>query len=296
MQKLQLVVTICFPAVCLALLTGSDYTEGVETVGPVTALEILAEFPGENLQPLLQFRDWSVRTRGELGAGLGMPVGNKTREKLLKLKLPLSFPSETVVTAYLQPAVDQSEENFSWAVPNLVAARDFARERFGWDKLKIDRLLSPVVNALGARQEGRQTTLDRFVTTSRLTLPEKGLAATSKRVGEAIRKVKGIKSPEKPVVKKPIKKASKKSEVKSGTESPTVSLIAQSCGVVINPSRDDLVLQKMEREAKAKEAKEKAAEIFQKSRKVKAAKIKKKFKRPKRVELPGHNLSESDSD
>ena len=24
--------------VCLALLTGSDYTEGVETVGPVTAM------------------------------------------------------------------------------------------------------------------------------------------------------------------------------------------------------------------------------------------------------------------
>ena len=44
---------LCSPAVCLALLTGSDYTEGVETVGPVTALEILAEFPGENLQPLL---------------------------------------------------------------------------------------------------------------------------------------------------------------------------------------------------------------------------------------------------
>ena len=38
--------------VCLALLTGSDYTEGVETVGPVTAMEILAEFPGEGLTPL----------------------------------------------------------------------------------------------------------------------------------------------------------------------------------------------------------------------------------------------------
>ena len=257
-------------------------------------MEILAEFPGENLQPLLQFRDWSVRTRGELGAAVGMPVGNKTREKLLKLKLPESFPSETVAAAYLSPAVDHSDERFSWAVPNLVAARDFAQERFGWDKLKIERLLTPVVRALESRQEGRQTTLDRFITTSRLSLPEKGLAATSKRVGEAIRKVKGIKSPEKPADKSSTekKKASKKNEPKT----PTVSLIAQSCGIVINPSRDDLVLQKMEREARAKEAKEKAAEIFQKSRKVKAAKIKRKFKRPKRVELSGHGLSESDSD
>ena len=43
--------------VCLALLTGSDYTEGVETVGPVTAMEILAEFPGEGLRPL-QVKFW----------------------------------------------------------------------------------------------------------------------------------------------------------------------------------------------------------------------------------------------
>ena len=295
MVVVMMVIIVCCNAVCLALLTGSDYTEGVETVGPVTAMEILAEFPGEDLQPLLQFRDWSARTRGELGAAVGMPVGNKTREKLLKLKLPVSFPSDTVVAAYLHPAVDQSEEKFSWAVPNLVAARDFAQERFGWDKLKIERLLTPVVRALESRQEGRQTTMDRFITSSRLTLPEKGLAATSKRVGEAIRKVKGIKSPEKPAAKNPTerKKVSKK---KSEPKTPTVSLIAQSCGIVISPSRDDLVLQKMEREARAKEAREKAAEIFQKSRKVKAAKIQKKFKRPKRVELSGHGLSESDSE
>ena len=43
--------------VCLALLTGSDYTEGVETVGPITAMEILAEFPGEGVRPL-QVKFW----------------------------------------------------------------------------------------------------------------------------------------------------------------------------------------------------------------------------------------------
>ena len=36
--------------VCVALMTGSDYTEGVEIVGPVTALEVLAEFPGEGIK------------------------------------------------------------------------------------------------------------------------------------------------------------------------------------------------------------------------------------------------------
>ena len=36
----------------LALLCGSDYTEGVSGVGTVSALEMLAEFPGEGLESL----------------------------------------------------------------------------------------------------------------------------------------------------------------------------------------------------------------------------------------------------
>ncbi len=44
--------------VLLAMLTGSDYTDGVEGVGPVTALEILAEFPGDGLEPLIQLKAW----------------------------------------------------------------------------------------------------------------------------------------------------------------------------------------------------------------------------------------------
>ena len=314
--------------VCLALLTGSDYTEGVETVGPVTAMEILAEFPGDGLAPLQQFAAW----RGRVGAGLGGEVvGSRAREKLRRLQLPASFPSLAVQAAYLQPSVDTSTQPFSWAVPNLVAVRsapvfmlgpfislvyrDFAREKFGWDRAKIDRLLSPVVRALDSRlaRGKNQSTLDTFVTSARVKLPDKGLAASSKRVEEAIRKVRGLKSPEKPkpVAKSKDQVASKKSnnrinpKKKSAQPSASitktekaeeVSLIARSCGVVIAPSKDDIVLQKIEREKKAQEAKERAAEIFKKSQKAKQNKIQKKFKRPKRVELDGHGLSESDSD
>ena len=42
--------------VCMVLMTESDYTEGIETVGPVTALEDLAEFPGDGLKPLHDFK------------------------------------------------------------------------------------------------------------------------------------------------------------------------------------------------------------------------------------------------
>ena len=301
-------------SVNLALLTGSDYTEGVETVGAVTAMEVLAEFPGDGLKPLEDFKAWSTR----VGPDIGMPVGSKTREKLRRLKLPPSFPSQAVVTAYLRPSVDESKESFTWAVPNLVAVRDFARERFGWDRSKIDRLLSPVVRALDTRQDARQATLENFFTSARVKLPEKGLVSTSRRVEEAIRKVRGIKSPEKPKHDAKVKSKGKSIQVTKPKKAsnvehsdPTivnkpsarvgkeveVSLIAQSCGIVIAPSKDDVILQKLEREKKAKEAKERAAEIFKKSQKAKQTKMQKKFKRPKRLELSdGHGLSESDSD
>ena len=40
----------------LALLCGSDYTEGIQGVGPVTAMEILLEFSGEGLEGLLALK------------------------------------------------------------------------------------------------------------------------------------------------------------------------------------------------------------------------------------------------
>merc|ERR1712096_292609 len=105
------------------------------------------------------------------------------------------------------------------------------------------------------------------------------------------------------IVKKNVKKNQTTAEPVTAVETTTsnvedseVSLIAQSCGFVVAPSKDDIIMQKLEREKKAKENKEKAAEIFKKSQKAKKLKIQKKFKRPKRVELRGHGLSESDSE
>ncbi|OWF36370.1 DNA repair protein complementing XP-G cells-like [Mizuhopecten yessoensis] len=39
----------------IALLCGSDYTLGVQRVGPVSALATMAEFPGEGIQGLVDF-------------------------------------------------------------------------------------------------------------------------------------------------------------------------------------------------------------------------------------------------
>lgn len=40
----------------LAYLMGSDYTEGIPSVGYVSAMEILNEFNGHGLEPLMNFK------------------------------------------------------------------------------------------------------------------------------------------------------------------------------------------------------------------------------------------------
>ena len=42
--------------IVLAYLLGSDYVEGVEGVGVVSAMELLRDFPGDRLEPLRKFR------------------------------------------------------------------------------------------------------------------------------------------------------------------------------------------------------------------------------------------------
>ena len=48
----------------IAMLTGSDYTEGIHDIGPVTSMEVLAEFPGNGIDPLLQFSQWWKEIKG----------------------------------------------------------------------------------------------------------------------------------------------------------------------------------------------------------------------------------------
>lgn len=49
--------------VTFANLTGSDYTTGLSGVGYVTAMEIMAEFPGEGDEGLVRFREWWLKVQ-----------------------------------------------------------------------------------------------------------------------------------------------------------------------------------------------------------------------------------------
>ena len=72
----------------LAYLLGSDYTEGLGGVGPVVAMELVKEFPGED--GLEKFVEWWKKVQsGRDGKGEST---NKFRKSFVSLPFPPSYP------------------------------------------------------------------------------------------------------------------------------------------------------------------------------------------------------------
>ncbi|XP_029652484.1 DNA repair protein complementing XP-G cells homolog isoform X1 [Octopus sinensis] len=128
----------------MAFLCGSDYTPGIAGVGPVTALEILAEFNGKHLEGLQTLKTWWDSTRDQIK----IPQEIKLKSKLRQMEIHDGFPNPSVVEAYENPEVDESEEPFSWALPKLDELRLYTSEKLGWSRNKTDEILLPVLSAL----------------------------------------------------------------------------------------------------------------------------------------------------
>lgn len=151
--------------ISLAQLLGSDYTEGIPGVGPVTAVEILSEFPG--VSGLSDFRDWWNEVQSQKRskeADASSPFRKKFRKsQAAKLFLPTGFPNPAVYDAYLNPDVDHSAEPFQWGVPDVEGLRRFLMATIGWSKERTDEVLVPVVKDMNKRErEGTQSNITRY--------------------------------------------------------------------------------------------------------------------------------------
>ncbi|XP_033110314.1 DNA repair protein complementing XP-G cells-like [Anneissia japonica] len=138
----------------LALLLGCDYSDGIDGVGCITAMEILSEFPGSGIDGLKNFKAWWDKNVGNLNP----PVETKIKSKLRKLDVPTAFPQEAVVRAFMSPQVEESAEEFTWGIPDLDSIRGFALERLSWNTKKTDENVLPILKRLNEKSVQRPIT------------------------------------------------------------------------------------------------------------------------------------------
>ncbi|KAL2755045.1 hypothetical protein ACRALDRAFT_1094415 [Sodiomyces alcalophilus JCM 7366] len=186
--------------ISIALLLGSDYTDGLPGVGPVTALEILSEFPPSE-GGLDAFRQWWADVQQQRRSK-EEDASNAFRRKFrkshaTKLFLPAGFPNPAVRDAYLHPQVDDDPEGFQWGVPDLEGLRRFLMSTIGWSKERTDEVLVPVIRDMNRRDaEGTQANITRFfqggvgVGAKEAFAPRQRAAKASKRMAQAVDKLR----------------------------------------------------------------------------------------------------------
>ena len=149
--------------ISIAHLLGSDYTEGIPGIGPVTALEILTEFPSS----LEDFKTWWTGVQSGAAAteeDKKSPFRKKFRKNSTKLFLPPAFPDQRVHLAYTQPEVDSDPNAFQWGIPDLDGLRSFLMSTIGWSQERTDEVLVPVIKDINQREnEGTQANITQFM-------------------------------------------------------------------------------------------------------------------------------------
>ena len=184
----------------LALLLGSDYTEGVVGVGVVNALEIVSAFRGDVFEASRAFREWidleeltmvpdhllpspSSKARAE-ATDDALAVAFKEKHRSLKKSWALrdvSVPRghQGVST----PVRGRERETFEWGKPDLDMLRLFCIKKFAWTRAESDQILVPMMKSWSKRDAQRR--IDSFFQASH-AVGGRVAKFRSKRLGDAV--------------------------------------------------------------------------------------------------------------
>jgi DNA excision repair protein ERCC-5 len=162
--------------VALAMLLGGDYTEGVKGVGIVNGMEIIDAFDvSQDLKiGLEKFRKWLDGFNPFDSITVAKPVEDEllTKERVFHRKhqsartrwiAPKFFPDPKVLNAYLHPVVDNSEERFTWAVPDMERLILFCNKHVGWPADETRKMIQPVIEKIEQGRSMHQTRIDSFM-------------------------------------------------------------------------------------------------------------------------------------
>ena len=154
------------------MLLGGDYTDGVKGVGIVNGMELLQAWPisdsADGIRDGLQaFKTWldsfdepSENINNRTTASKQWLFHKKHKSARTRWVAPADFPSQAIINAYLKPAVDKSDAQFTWAKPNLHGLQQFCAETLGWEREETENVVNPVLKVL--QSGSRQTRLESY--------------------------------------------------------------------------------------------------------------------------------------
>lgn len=173
----------------LAFLLGSDYTLGIKGIGPVAAVEILANFGS-----LEKFKEWyndgmhnSEKIADEKGFEKAL------RKKLTSNNIILSekWPYADVIKEYKSPTVDKDDTPFKWGKPDLDRLRTLMRNYLSWTDEKTDEVLIPLIKEMNSKsKKTKQRKLTDFFPVDYSLHSYESLSSRLKKAVEKLKEMK----------------------------------------------------------------------------------------------------------